>query len=122
MAEFIDNPFKELWNSFDISNFKNKVCSMVDAMALVKNEDELKDILESMDSLIMSYATIVKMKSAESIEIIKVNELPPEIIEELGFNEVDMVDGYIPKELIPEEYINIVEDFANKKKKNNWLI
>jgi len=124
MSEFIENPFGELWEKFDVNEYKARICKLIDEVIAAKDSEEMAELLRAMDDMVMSLVIVLKLKDVEAIEVVKVGELPPELIEQMGFDETDMIDGYVPKSLIPKEFLGEIENAPKRKKRknNNWLI
>lgn len=123
MGEFIENPFREMWEGFSIEELKKQVNDMLDKIYVSKNQEDMADLLGELDDLVMSFVVVLKLKDVEAIEVVRADSLPQDVLDDLGFEEEDLIDGYIPKSLIPPEFADRIEESNKKKaKRNNWLI
>lgn len=133
MAEIIENPFGEMWKDFDMDTFKEDICSIIDDIAANPTDnEEVGGLLQELDETIMEFVMMMRFKDAETIEVVKVSKLPDDLIEHLGIPEIDKVDGWVPKDLIPKDQLKRIpgeEDTSVQKpkhkkdtgKKNDWL-
>lgn len=112
------NPFHEMWNNFNPEEFKAELGEIVDKMILAKNDESIADAYDELDEQIALLVIMMKFKDTQNLEMISLSDLAPEAIEELGIEPEDMMDGLVPRDIVPPEFL------PKKKKKNGggWIV
>ena len=118
----IPNPFKEVWEEFDLDDFKQDILDIIDEIVDTNGEDE--SLFEELDEGFGELMLLLKYKDEEYMDIVSIFDLPDDVLEELGITEEAMADlnvdeddggGFIPAALVikyanPERVKQLISD------------
>jgi hypothetical protein len=127
MLERIPNPFKEEWENLDIEEFKEFVCEIIDDMVNSQDDNELEELICSLDDEIAGLILLLKLKDKDYIEAIKIGDIPREKLIQFGFTEEE-IDSMDKEAIIPIVETNgisiedIIGEIPKKKDKKDWLL
>jgi hypothetical protein len=127
MLERIPNPFKEEWENLDIEEFKEFVCEIIDDMVNSQDDNELEELICSLDDEIAGLILLLKLKDKDYIEAIKIGDISREKLMQFGFTEEE-IDSMDKEAIIPIVETNgisiedIIGEIPKKKDKKDWLL
>lgn len=121
MPEFIDNPFRKMWEELDINEMKKDLCRLVDQIITAKDLDERNEILEEIDMMFTDLLVILELKDDEKLEAIRLDDIPQDILDEYELDPEEFEEGYVPVKFLPEEVLGMINK-TYKKRQNNWIL
>ena len=117
MSEKIPNPFKKEWEKFDVEEFKDYICELIDKMVKTKDQDRLNELIDAADDEFSYLIALLNLKDRETITVIKIKDIDKRKLQEMGMTKEDLEgfdeDSYIPLDLDCEDKEN---------KKDNWIV
>lgn len=147
--ERIPNPFKGIWENFDIDDFKDDIMEIIDD--IVDTDGEEADLFDELDNCFGELVLLLKYKESDYMDVVSISDLPDIVLEELGLddsleeNSIFGENGVLPVELVtkfvsPELVQKLIDDgiisqedpdelvdglIGTKKRKNGkdmWLL
>ncbi len=103
VSRFIDNPFKNMFSDKDVQEIKEEFSGIIDTLhGNSKDKDLIEHLLDELDDIVMDLIMLARFNDAEKIEVVRVSDVPTEVLEDLEISYSDE-ESFIPLDMLPPD-------------------